>query len=392
MTDGAQSEHPYIQAARDIAPLIEAEADSMDAERRLTPPVFDAFREADLWRMMLPAEIGGAAVDPATMVRVTEAVSEIDASAGWCLMIGAENSGFAACWLPEPTAQIIFHDQPDAVTAGSAAGSGKAIAVDGGYRISGRWGFASGSTHASWFFGAATVYDGDTPRIDEHGHPVSVEGVVPAESVSIEDTWDTLGMRSTASNHFSLDDVFVAEDWTFDWGGPTARSTAPVFNLPLMSIFALTKVGVATGTARGALDAFIRLASEKTGFRQRSILAEEQRIQLITAEAESRLESARAWIFQSIAEMESAQAGGKHPSLDQRARFRLACNHAIGESVEVVDSVYKAAGTSGNFRGHPLERRFRDIHVASQHFIAGPSITAGAGEVLLGRQPDGVLL
>ena len=148
MTDGAQNEHPYIQAAREIAPLIEAEAERMDAERRLTPAVFDAFRKADLWRMMLPLEMGGGAIHPATMVRVIETVSEVDASAGWCLMIGAENSGFAACWLPEPTAQTIFQAHPDAVTAGSAAGSGKAIAVDGGYRISGRWGFASGSTHA----------------------------------------------------------------------------------------------------------------------------------------------------------------------------------------------------------------------------------------------------
>ena len=236
------------------------------------------------------------------------------------------------------------------------------------------------------------MHDGDTPRIDENGHPVSLEGIVSAESVSLEDTWDTLGMRGTASNHFSLDDVFVAQDLTFDWGGPTARSTAPVFNLPLMSIFALTKVGVATGTARGALTTFVRLAGEKTAFRQRSMLADEQRVHLITADAESRLESARAWIFQSIAEMEQAQADGQRASLEQRARLRLACNHAIQQSVEVVDSVCAAAGTSGNFRGHPLERRFRDIHVASQHFIAGASIAAAAGEVLLGRRPNDVLL
>lgn len=104
----AQSEHPHIQAARDIAPVIEAEAATMDAERRLTRPVFDAFREADLWRMMLPAEMGGAAVDPATMVRVIEAVSEIDASAGWCLMIGAENSGLRPAGCPSSQGRPFF--------------------------------------------------------------------------------------------------------------------------------------------------------------------------------------------------------------------------------------------------------------------------------------------
>src|SRR5215467_4672475 len=192
-----------LDAVKGIAPIIHENAASSEQDRRLNQQTVDAMKAAHLYRMCKPRAIGGLEADPVTALRVFEEVARQHTAAGWNLQISVAGYSFAA-WLPEEGASELMTD-PDARIAGAFAPPGKAIPADGGYTVTGRWGFGSGGHHADWFLGGCFIFDpgNDEPRKYERGQPIQIMTVFPAADVSIPDSWHTLGMRGTGSHDFA---------------------------------------------------------------------------------------------------------------------------------------------------------------------------------------------
>jgi alkylation response protein AidB-like acyl-CoA dehydrogenase len=210
---------------RDLAPLIAQHADEAERERRLARPVVDALINAGVFRLFVPPTLGGAGASPLEFCEVVEAVSTVDGSTGWCVMISGGYGQFAGL-LPSPAATEIFGD-PGAVVSGTFRPNGVARAVAGGYQASGQWPLASGSSHATWLLGGCRIVDSDQPRLTPAGRPEVRLVFLPVADAAILDTWHTAGLRGTASNDFVLRDRFIPAHRTCWFTHAPARTAVP---------------------------------------------------------------------------------------------------------------------------------------------------------------------
>ncbi|MEE9282171.1 MAG: acyl-CoA dehydrogenase family protein [Myxococcota bacterium] len=387
----AAAGNDLVERARALAPLIREHADEAERDRRLPKAVVDAMAAEGLFRVAAPRAVGGLETDPFTQVRVIEAVSEADGSTGWNLMIGIESTGFIGAALPADVASEIFAD-PALVVSGALNPLGRAVPVAGGYRVTGQWPFASGCQNSQYFWGQCIVHESDERARDANGRVVLVEIVVPAKDYEVVDTWHVSGLRGSGSHDVAVRDVFVPERLTTALGTRGLLAQGPLFRMPVFSRLAYNKVGVATGIARAAIDHFVRLASEKTPRGSRNLLRERATAQLALAEAETQLRSARAWVFEILAEVWEVVLAGGFVSDKQRALLQLACTNAASASVRAVDLVHSAAGSSANFTSNPLERCMRDVRVVPQHIMVSPQWAEAGGRVLLGLESRSLLL
>jgi len=222
MTIGTATGHPLVEAALALESTIRASADQIEREGRLPDSLVRAVSGTGIFRMLVPKALGGSEVDPVTYSDVLEILSRADGSTGWCGMIGT-GSSWGTAFLPPETAAEILRD-PYAVMAGSFAlpSGGRAHAVDGGYRVTGRWPFGSGCQHATWMVGHSVVYDGDAPRLGPNETPVTRVMVFPQKDATIIRTWDVIGMSGTGSHDYAVSDLFVPERFTFALDGETA--------------------------------------------------------------------------------------------------------------------------------------------------------------------------
>jgi indole-3-acetate monooxygenase len=252
----ATSPSEVLANARDLAPEITARADEVEASRGLPPDLFAALLEAGCLRVLLPASYGGVGADLASGLRVFESLARADGSVGWLAMIGS-GTWLDLVRLPRATLDDLYRDGPDPLIAGVFNMSGTVTPTAGGYRVSGRWAFASGCSHSRWFYGnCVEATDGAEPRF--------VTVLLPREEVRVEDTWHVLGLRGTGSHHVSVDDVEVPRERTSSVFGGAPSIEAPIVQIPVPSLFATGVASVAVGIARGALDDIGALAPDRT--------------------------------------------------------------------------------------------------------------------------------
>ncbi len=376
-----------VTAALSLVPCIHAAREEGEATRRVPPALAEALAAAGLFQLHLPRSMGGPELPPLTAFRVIEELSKADGSVGWCTMIATAVSVFAG-WLPADVGRALCGQPPDLRLAGSLRPQGQAYPVEGGYRVRGHWNFASGITHANWLHCSCVVMDGTTPRQTAAGTPETRALWVPAEAATIEDTWSVVGMCGTGSQDFIVDDVFVPTVHTFSLGAPPQES-GPLYHprLLLVTVWAST-VANALGIARGAIESFIELATCTSSTVSPILLRDRPFVQTRVAEAEAILSAARAYVVEAVGTAWEAVCAGV-PDLNRAiAQARLAITHGMHEAVRAVDLVFHAAGTNAIYRTHPLERYFRDIHVAVQHNAAFPAHIESAGKVLLGLRPS----
>lgn len=380
MTTKAGSE--LIERARGLGGLIREHAAEGDELRQLPDPVVKAMRDAGLFRIWLPRSLGGPGADPTETLRVVEEISRADGSAGWILMIGAESNTIVACHIREESARELFPLDEQVVIGGRVGpGPGTADREPGGYRVSGRWRFGSGVTHADWMYANCEI-------TNDAGKPEMLLVVVPKGEFTVLDTWDTVGLRGTGSHDYAIDNVFVPDAHTFTIAeGPRDRSSL-IPALPFLAHLALTKPPIAIGIALGAIDYVVNLAATKIKSGGTSLLRESPRFQRTIADATTQVLAARAYVESAVRDVAVAMRDGSDPNLILRAHLRLASANAVARSKEAVDMVYTAAGTSSIPAGNPLERAFRDIHTLTQHVNASESVVEPAGRVLLGMEPD----
>jgi alkylation response protein AidB-like acyl-CoA dehydrogenase len=217
---------------------------------------------------------------------------------------------------------------------------------------------------------------------------------VPADQITIEDTWHVAGLRGSGSHDVTVDDVFVPADQVGGGLGTRyeAAGDSPLLRIPLGSRLAYNKVGVGFGIARAALDGFVELATGKVPRFSGTTLRERPYAQRAIARAEARLRSARALVFERTAQLWDTVAEERSVTPHDRAIFQIACSDAAQAVAEAVDLVADAAGTSANFLGVPLERQQRDARVIRQHFTVAPHHIEDGGRMLLGLDPQAPML
>jgi len=381
---------PPVDTARALAGGIRDRAEHIERHRRLPTELVHALAEAGLFRMSVPRAFGGGEVDAATMVEAIEEIAKADGSAAWCVMIGA-TSGLVSAYLPETVAHDIY-GPPLHVTGGVFAAHGKATVVPGGYRVGGRWPFASGCEHCTWLMGGCVILDDGRPRLLPNGQPDARMMLFPAADVEIIDTWTVAGLRGTGSHDIAVAERFVPEDRSVSLLTDRPRQPGPLYMFPVFGLLALGIAGVALGVARRAIDELLQLAAAKTPTGSRKRLAERAMIQVHVAEAEALLRSARAFLFDTIGDAWRAAQGSRTISVAQRSLLRLAATHAATSAAKVVDLMYNAGGGTSVYATSPLQRQFRDIHVVTQHMMVAPATYELTGRVFLGIDTDTSLL
>ncbi|HJQ55790.1 MAG TPA: acyl-CoA dehydrogenase family protein [Vineibacter sp.] len=387
----AVAEIDYVARAEALAPRIAAASAQMERERRLLPDVLDALHEAGLFRLLLPRAQNGGEIDPLTHFRVIETIAKADASTAWCLGQGG-GCAMSAAYLDPAIAWKIFGSDPRAVLAWGPDPKARAIVDGDGYRVTGTWAFNSGGRHATWLGAHCPIYEADGTTVRRHADGTRVERtmLVPASEVPWTDIWNVTGLRGTASDAYSLTDHFVRHDHsiTRDFT-KECRESGQLYRLSAMALYETAFSGVALGIARAALDSFIELAATKVPRGKKSPIRDNAVVQSGLAQAEACVASARVYLLNALASIwESVRAPGASFTLEHRMAMRLASTHAIHQARDAVDFAYNAAGASAIFDGHPLERRFRDIHTVTQQLQGRAAHFETVGAWILNGDPD----
>jgi alkylation response protein AidB-like acyl-CoA dehydrogenase len=300
-------------------------------------------------------------------------------------MIGAA-TGMVSAWLPEPTARAMFEPR-EVITGGVAAPMGRAERVEGGFRVTGRWPWASGSQNCQWLMGGTLVTQGGKPVLSPAGMPELRIMALPVRDVVLHDTWHASGLCGTGSCDMEVKDLFVPAESSFSLLTERPRLARPLYAFPALGLLAIGLPAVTLGIARRAIDELSALAHQKVLMPSRKPLATRSAVQAAVAEAEAHLRAARAWMFETVNDTFAAATRGAL-SVRARADLRLSLTHAIRASARAVDLMYEAAGGTAVFRTSPLQRCFRDVHTATQHAMVAPPMLETVGSVLLGLETD----
>jgi alkylation response protein AidB-like acyl-CoA dehydrogenase len=380
-----------LSRARGLGPALEAAADEIERTQRIPEPLLSDLHAARLFRMLLPRSVGGDEVEPWVYLDAIEEIARHDGSVGWNIFVG-NSSALIAPFVPPETARTIYAD-PRTIIAWGPPNSCRAIAAPGGYRITGRWDFASGCRQANWMGAHGHVVEPDgSLRLNAAGRPTVRTLLFPVAQAQLLDTWDVIGLRGTASDSYTVTDVFVPEAFSGTREDPALRrDPGRLYAFTMQGLYAVGVAGVGFGIARAMLEAFIELATRKTP-RYLARLADNAVVQAGVAQMQARLDAARAYLVTTLSSI-WATAGADAPiDVPARARVRLACAHAIQTAEAVADYAYKAAGTDAIFLGTAFERRFRDIHTLSQQIQSRTAHFESAGQILLGIEPPGTFL
>lgn len=382
-----------LEAVRALAPTIAAAAPEGERLRRLPDGVYQAMKEAGVFAMAMPRAWGGPELDPIEQLRVIEALSEADASAGWCAMVGCDG-GFWTAYLDQEVARAMYPDITVS-TAGSGAPAGRAVRVRDGWRVSGRWPFSSGCHHAAWLGPGCLIVEEDgafATRAD--GRRTNVRCFLPRRDVEILDTWHTTGLAGSGSADFTVTDHFVPFEHSFARHEMVVRREGALYRTPFG--FLLKAAAPALGVARAAIDALIDAANKSPVRRpapagesaEPRLLRDEAYVQDAVGRAEALWGSARAYLYEVVAGMWETIKAGDMPDRAAMARFTLANMQAFEGCAEAVHLCYRARGGGAVYAAQPLDRCLRDITTMTQHAFVSLRGYGLAGRGLLGLPGD----
>jgi alkylation response protein AidB-like acyl-CoA dehydrogenase len=360
--------------ARSVAPVLREEADEGERRRRLTPRAVDALRSAGAFRMARPRMWGGPEVDPLTQAEVFETLAQADGSAGWCAMIGGAG-GYFTTFLDDGVGRALYRD-PDTVMAGWVVPAGQLHPTDGGYRLSGRWSFGSGCTHADVMIaGAVVVNGGGEPVIGPDGLPQTRIAMLPVDQCEILDTWHTTGLAASGSHDYTVHDVFVPRERTFWWG--EGGRDGPLYAWP--GLLLTGHLGVPLGIARAAVEASETVVAGKVLMPEMRPARDEPRVRATVARAEALIGSARSYAYDVAGGFWDTLVAGNEPSHRQRAALAGAYVHTVRTCRDAAELLADALGTASVFRTCPLERHRRDLATIAQHITAQPRFLETVG-------------
>jgi indole-3-acetate monooxygenase len=338
-----------VSRARALEPIIRQHADTTERERRLARPVFQAMRDAGLFRMFTPRALSGLEADPVTVARVAEEIASFDSAAAWALQAGNTGSWWAGHF-PENGVAELFAEGPDLVMAASFSPPHRAEPVPGGYRFTGRGPFASTIHDSPWVMMTGLVFDGGQPRMTSLG-PVVVALALRTSEVQIIDTWHSLGMRGTDSNDVAAEGVFVPDARSFIVAPvyePEPHFAGPLYRLPALASVDVIVVPVALAIARGAISALREIADRKTPLGSTKTIRHKPAVQSALADAEAQLRAARLLFYETLNTTWQRALANESPTLEQRADLMLASTHAVRTSAHVADLMHRMAARAGS--------------------------------------------
>jgi alkylation response protein AidB-like acyl-CoA dehydrogenase len=364
-----------------MAPAIADRAREIESARRLPTDLRATLDTLGCFRMLLPRSHGGLGIELPGALHVLDVLAQADASVSWTVGIAA-NGWLDASHLPRAAFDTLFADGP-AVIVGAFNPSGVAVQEGDWYRVSGRWAFASGCQDARWLYGNCLEDNGS----DRSGPQIRLVAFSP-EQVEIEDTWDVSGLCGTGSHHFSVHDTLVPAERTGLVMVDEPCLDDPLLRIPVPAVIALEIASVALGVATGAFADIIDLATAKVPLLARSPLAANPLFQHQLGDADARLRAARSLLDADADTAWETALAGEEFSPTFRAHLRAACTWTVTTCTEVVDTAYTAGSGSALYADHPLQRRLRDIHAITQHFLVKLDSLTTAGAILAGQDVD----
>jgi indole-3-acetate monooxygenase len=384
---------PVVQAAAALRPVIRGYRDELEREQRLPKALVEQCHAAGFYSLVRPRELRGLQADPLTYLRVVELLSEGSGSVGWNLC----NNNIAqlvALGLPDEGVREIFGHGREVAIAGTAVqGGGKAVPVDGGYRVTGRWPFGTGCQESGWMLGSFQILDGEEPRRSPDGTSVYWRGVFTrSEAQIVEGSWDVSGLRATGSFDWTVDNVFLPEQRTMVHAGVPldnqwSRWPGISYALPAQAWVGPHHSAVITGIARAGIDALIELAAEKTPRGRTARLCDSPQVQDAVGRADALLNAGRAYRTAMITELWNTVAAGEETTLEQRARCRLAAVHAADSARQAMDLMFRQGGSTSYRRDSRLAECWRDLQVVGQAVTLMPEWYPMGGRVFLNMDP-----
>lgn len=374
----------FSGAIHELIPQIRDRREEIEEARRLPPDLVDALAATRVFRLAVPRELGGDEADPADQMRAVELLSEADGSTGWCAAV-ALGASMAAGFMSEPGAREVFANpaRPKALVAEPA---GQALPDGDGFRISGRWRFASGITHADWVVLGSIVIRNGQPSMTPNG-PEVIHTYIPIAQVTVHDTWHVSGLCGTGSHDVSAANVYVPRERVFSLFMPNGFTSAPLYRTPTLSIVAAMTAIVAVGIARAALNELCDVAVSKTPAMSMARLSEKPAMHYELARAEAALGGARSYLYEAVDDLWQTAASGREPTMRQRAHVRLASAQATETAARVARSASTLAGSVSVYRSSSLQRHARDADVITHHFTQAPHVWEYAGRALMGLHP-----
>jgi indole-3-acetate monooxygenase len=362
---------PAPERARALQPLLDAHGAEMDRRREVTPEVVEALVEADMLRLLLARSLGGQEMQLVDYARTIEALGYADASVGWFINQSNVSSSTSAAAMPHEAALAVFGKSNVGLAWGARHSRSKAIKVDGGWRLTGTWSFASGGRHTTWLGAhSATQNEDGTPHVRHRGRTDDRSFVFLRSEAKIIDDWHVLGLRGTGSDSYSVEDLFVPDERAPARDSlEERRETGPLYVIGSTLLYATGFCSVTLGIGRRMFESYVALARGKHSRASPNAMAINNAIQREVGQFEARLSAARAFLHEAALEAYDAAAAGKL-DLDRRIRLRLATTHGMNEATDVSVACFRAAGTTAILNAAPFERRFRDAMSASQHLQA----------------------
>jgi 3-hydroxy-9,10-secoandrosta-1,3,5(10)-triene-9,17-dione monooxygenase len=378
------SHEEAVQRARALAPMIAERARRAEQDRRIPLESIEAFVGAGLARILQPRRFGGSEISHDAAFDVTVEISAACGSTGWCTSLLNMHDWWLAAF-PEEAQHDVWRDTPDVNLAGAISPlSGKAVPVDGGYRLSGHWGWASGIDHCTWVI--ATAMTG-TPDGGQEARCF----VIPARDCKVNDNWFNVGLKGTGSKEIRVDELFVPAHRSLSWADlREARSPGmqvnkgPLYRVPLIARnYALA--APALGIARGAFSSWVEWTRTRVASFTGQAVAAQGSIQTDIAEAEAQIDSAEFLMRRNL----GFARDGKPIDLATRALCAHANAQAVQTICKAVHTLFRLSGSRGMYDESPIQRAWRDVHTLASHVSLNP-VAAGQlrGSVLLGVARD----
>lgn len=369
-----------------IRELIESHIDASESSRTLEKPVVEALREAGLFGLAVPAQFGGVESDPMLQMEVIEALTTIYPSCGWSVTIGTGCTAILGAFLPDAGLQDVFTDNLVPTSAAAFHPSGTATPTEGGYRVNGRWRFASGICHAEWIWAGAIVSESSITPQDDVTQPSVVTVVLPVSDIEIHDNWRTAGLRGTGSCDFSVDNIFVPQSHTFvmNWGDPNPLRGGPRYRIGLPAAFALDFVPISLGIAQRALNELIDRTTQTRSKYRNTTLAERQVVHRTVATLDLKLRSARLLAFDTYEKIWQRACNAEPIGLELHAQSKAIATYVTEIAVDIATQAFRYGGASALFQPNILEILLRDINAAAQHIMLSDVAYEQYGVELLG--------
>jgi alkylation response protein AidB-like acyl-CoA dehydrogenase len=375
----------FVAAARALAPTIRAQRAEIERDRSLPAPLVKQMVDAGLFSLWLARSLGGPELTTVDYFRVIEELSRADGAVGWCALVAAGYSRLSG-YLDDTVAREVFGDG-SVVVAGTINPTGRAVAVPGGFKVTGQWSYGSFIQHSAWTVGSSIIVEDGAPRRGPDGAPDMRLMLFPTGAVEIIDTWRVGGLRGTGSHDFRVADLFVPEERAIAAFTAKPVRSGTLYAAPFITVFAMALATAPLGIARAAIEAFVELAEGKTPIGASSKLRDKASAQADVGKAEALVRSARAFLIDELRGIWDTVAAGEVPSVPQRAVARLAAAQAASASAQAVDLIYNAAGGSALYETSLIERCFRDVHATTQHVGIASANFEISGRVLLGLDP-----